>query len=274
MQPIENILGKIQQLPSLPALVMEIMDSVNNDQVDVATLVGKISQDPALTMKVIRVANSSFFGLSRQIGSLKEAVMVIGFSSLRGLVTAAALVNSFPSGMGNAFDSRHFWLHSIETGNCAKSLAKRLRVDPEIAFTAGLLHDIGRLVLGVYFYDAFLQVLDYRKNNGVSMIAAEQAVLGLDHAALGAEVAERWHLPQDIQLAIRDHHLDEGRQTTLAEIVYIADRLCRPQAVGGALAGELVHFSETLLRLGLDEAVLNSVAEEMEPLNAGARLLL
>lgn len=274
MQPIENILGKIQQLPSPPTLVMDIMDSVNNDQVDVDTLVGKISQDPALAMKVIRVANSSFFGLSRQIGSLKEAVMVIGFSSLRGLVTSAALANSFPSGVGNAFDGRHFWLHSIETANCAKVLAKRLSVDPEIAFTAGLLQDIGRLVLGVYFYDAFLQVLDYRKNNGVGMIASELAVLGLDHAALGAEVAERWHLPQDIQLAIRDHHLDEGRQTTLAEIVYIADRLYRPQAAGGAPVGKSTCFAETLSRLGLDETVLDSVAEEMERLNAGARLLL
>lgn len=260
-------------MPSLPTLVTEIIASFDNDQADVATLAGQISQDPGLAVKVIRVANSSFFGLSRQIGSVQEAVMVIGFSSLRGLVTAAALVNSFPSGE-NAFDGRHFWQHSIEVGGCAKALAKRLGTDTEIAFTAGLLHDIGRLVLGVYFYDEFLRVLDYRKNNGVSMLAAEQAVLGLDHAALGAKAAERWCLPPAIQVAIGDHHLDEGRQTMLAEIIHVADRLCQARAAGGALTGEPARFAETLSRLGLDQAALDSVAGEMERLNAGASLLL
>lgn len=273
MQPIENMLGKIQQLPSPPTVVMEIMNTFNNDQADIATLVGHINQDPALTVKVIRVANSSFFGLSRQIGSVQEAVMVIGFSSLRGLVTAAALVNAFPSG-GGAFDGRHFWQHSIETGSCAKALARRLGADPEVAFTAGLLHDLGRLVLGVYFYDTFLRVLEYRKNNGVSMLTAEQAVLGLDHAALGAKAAERWYLPSAIQMAIGDHHLDEGRQTMLAEIVHIADQLCQARTAGGTPAGVPARFAETLSRLGLDAAALDSVAGEMERLNAGARLLL
>lgn len=273
MQPIENMLGKIQQLPSLPTVVMEIMNTFNNDRADVATLVGHINQDPALTVKVIRVANSSFFGLSRQIGSVQEAVMVIGFGSLRGLVTAAALVNAFPS-EGNVFDGRRFWQHSMETGSCAKALARRLGADPEVAFTAGLLHDLGRLVLGVYFYDTFLRVLEYRKNNGVSMLAAEQAVLGLDHAALGAKAAERWCLPPAIQAAIGEHHLDEGRQTMLAEIVHIADQLCQARTAGGTPAEEPARFAETLSRLGLDAAALDSVAGEMERLNAGARLLL
>lgn len=274
MQPIEKILGKIQQLPSLPTLVMEIMDSFNNDKADIASLVGKIRQDPALTMKVIRMANSPFFGFSRQIGSIQEAVMVIGFNSLRGLVIAAALVNQFPLAE-KAFQGKSFWNHSIGTGGCAKALARRSGADAEIAFTTGLLHDIGRLMLGVYFYDEFLLVLEYRQNKGVSMIEAERAVLGLDHAALGAEVAKRWNFPQDIQAAIRDHHNQSQAQgAMLTDIVHIADLLSHALASGETPKAVLARSAEGLLRLGIDETALDSMAAELGQINSSMHMLL
>ena len=270
MELNKKTLEKILQLPSLPTLAMEIMDSFSNDLIDASALASKISQDPAITLKLVSIANSSFFGLSKKVGSVQEAIVVIGFNSLRGLVTAAILINAFPS-IGKSFNSEHYWQHSIETGSCAKILAKRLDIDSEVAFTAGLLHDIGRLVLSVYFYDDFLRILEFRKNNGLNMKEAEQAVMGLDHAALGGKVAEHWHLPLDIQIAISEHHMDEGWQTVLSKIVYVANQLSQAQLRGISSGEELGGFAETLMQLGIDERELDSIAREVgqiEPLSA------
>lgn len=148
-----KVLERIQKLPSLPSLVIEILASLNDEHVDVATLANKIARDQAIVARVLRVANSPFFGLSGQTGSIFEAVAVLvycftlGGKNLRGLVTAAAIINALPR-TEKGFDWRAFWHHGIVTAVCAKVLARRAGLNPETAFTAGLLHDIGKLMMG------------------------------------------------------------------------------------------------------------------------------
>ena len=217
---ISEVLDRIQKLPSLPNIAMEILESIDNDNMDINILSMKIANDQAIAAKVLRVANSSFYGLSGQIDSISRAISVLGFNGLRGIVLAASIMNALPQTDKNV-DWMTFWRHSVAAAVCAKVLAKHAGLNPETAFTAGLLHDIGKLVIGVYFPQLF-QIDD---SFTMESLQKEHKALGFDHAALGGEVAKRWHFPLTIQQAIGLHHAHAGvtKERTLTDVVYIAN---------------------------------------------------
>ncbi|MEZ0238896.1 MAG: HDOD domain-containing protein, partial [Methylophilaceae bacterium] len=216
---VASVLDHAQKLPSLPSVVLEILESFDNERMDVSTLAGKIANDQALVARVMRVANSAFFGLSGQVGTIFEAISVLGFNNLRGLVTAAAIINASPKNLGE-FDLVVFWRHGICTAACAKVLAKRLGLNPEIAFTAGVLHDIGKLII-VMEYPAAAKVVAVDEASDESFLEAERNLIGYDHAALGGELAQRWKFPQAIRDAIRLHHSppDASGRSNLSDVV-------------------------------------------------------
>lgn len=273
---VSNVLDHIQKLPSMPSIVLELLESFNNENVDIATLANKIAHDQAIVARVLRVANSSFFGLSGQVSSISEAISVLGFNNLHGLVTAAAIINAFPR-TEKDFNWTAFWRHSISTAVCAKVLAKHAGLNSESAFTAGLLHDIGKLVMAVYFPQAFIQAHESDEASTIDSLQAERAALGVDHAALGGEVAKRWHFPPEIREAVELHHTEAkaGIKKTLADVTFIAnlfahvldnDHLREEQA---AYLANMAH-----LRLGLDSDKLEVLAEEAQLLYDGAVTLI
>ena len=275
---ISNMLDRIQKLPSMPSLVVEILESFDIEDVDLTMLANKIACDQALVARVMRVANSPFFGLSGQIGSISEAVLVLGFSNLRGLVTAAAIINAFPPAE-KGFDWMAFWRHSIATAVCAKVLAKHAGLNPESAFTAGLLHDIGKLVLGVHFPEVFAQAcrFDFDGDTTAESLQAERAALGFDHAALGGELARRWHFPATIQQAIGLHHMaaeiSEGK--TLTDVVCTANLFSHALEDGRIREDKAsLLATEAWARLGLDSETLETLALEAQRLYTGATMLI
>jgi putative nucleotidyltransferase with HDIG domain len=273
---ISRVVARVQQLPSLSAVVHEVLLSFDNENVDIPSLVTKISRDQGLAARVLRVANSAFYGLSAHVSSIGEAVVVLGFYSVRSLVVAAGVINQFPHDGGRNFDRLAFWRHAIGVGVCAKVIAARICQNPETAFTAGLLHDIGVLVLDAFFHPEFEQVLDYLKNSDGEVVAAESATLNLTHGAIGYEVAKRWNFPQAIQLAIRDHHQpDDGEPALYTDIVHLANVLCHALEIGNScydMAPPIAHGAWR--RLGLDWADMGGVLREIEQLNACANLLV
>ncbi len=274
LDSVSNILNHVQKLPSMPSIVIELLDNFNNDNVDVATLVKKLAQDQAIVARVLRVANSSFFGLSGQVGSIAEAISVLGFNNLRGLITAVSIINIFPH-TEESFDWNAFWRHSIGAAVCAKVLAKHVGLSPETAFTAGLLHDIGKLVMAVYFPQAFKQA--HESNDGSNTLQAERLVLGMDHAALGGEVAKRWHFPADIRAAVELHHAEAGDEVkkTLINVVYIANLFAHALDNGGLVETQAANLSnEARLRLAIDSDKLEVLAEEAQRLYDGAVMLI
>ena len=138
----EHIIRQIQELPSLPVVVLELLSSMDQDDTDVHVLAQKIELDQGLAAKTLRIANSSFYGMQSKVTSIPQAVSVLGFHSIRTVVTACALTGSFAPVSGG-FDFQAFWRHSLATAVAARLLAPHLRVNPETAFTAGLLHDLG-----------------------------------------------------------------------------------------------------------------------------------
>jgi HD-like signal output (HDOD) protein len=155
----EEVLAKLHQLPSMPAVIQEIMASFNNENLDSSALAEMIARDQGLSAKVLRVANSPFYGLPRTIASIQDAVVVMGFNAVRSLVLSAGFVHAFPPVAGSHFDREAYWKRSFRVAGYAKALAQSLRQEPQMAFTAAMFHDIGQLVLDACIPEQFAQVL-------------------------------------------------------------------------------------------------------------------
>ncbi len=230
----EQLAAGVQDLPSLPAVVMELLGSIEQDDVDISVLAKKVSYDQALTAKTLRLANSSSFGLQVKVTTIQQAITFLGFQSTRNLITAAALTGCFPNGRCPGFDDRGFWRHSIATAACARALARRMRFNQDFAFTAGLLHDIGRLVLVTACPDAYADVQAWRARHGAEWRDAEREVLGLDHVDAGVALAEHWNFSDTMRQAIAFHHAPATPGAGfLAAIVHVADAIVHALDIGG-----------------------------------------
>lgn len=220
----DDVVKNLDDLPSLPAVVMELLNSIDQEEVDIAVLAKKVSHDQALTAKTLRLANSSLFGLQVKVTTIQQAITFLGFQSTRNLITAAAVTGCFADKLCPGFDHRSFWRHSIATAACAKVLARHVRFNQDYAFTAGLLHDIGRLVLVSSFPELYAQVIAYQKEHDTYALEAERAVIGIDHVEAGLALAEHWNFSDTMRLAIAGHHEPEKPGAGfLATIIHVAD---------------------------------------------------
>lgn len=269
---IEELVNGQFKLPSLPAIVVELIDALSDENADFPRLTEKIAKDQAIAAKVMRLANSPFYGFSGAIASIREAVALLGLNSIRSLVMAGAFMDLFPAERGGAFNWTEFWRHSFNSGACASLLAARVRQNQETAQLAGLLHDIGRLLIGVYFPAQFAASRAHCQEHGVPLIEAEQLLWGTDHARIGAAAAARWRLPETILHAIGHHHDPApAKDMPLTDIVHLADLLDHELAAS-APGQELSEFlvEETHLRLGLERRTLAQVAGQAAALGSSA----
>ncbi|MCS0630587.1 HDOD domain-containing protein [Telluria mixta] len=222
----EQLAAGVQDLPSLPAVVMELLSSIEQEDIDISVLAKKVSYDQALTAKTLRLANSSTYGLQVKVTTIQQAITFLGFQTTRNLITAAAITGCFPSGRCGGFHDKGFWRHSIATAACARALARRMRFNQDIAFTAGLLHDIGRLVLVTGHPDAYAQVVAWHAQHGGDWQDAEQAILGIDHVDAGVALADHWNFSSTMRQAIAYHHApDIHGAGFLAAIVHVANAI-------------------------------------------------
>jgi putative nucleotidyltransferase with HDIG domain len=235
LRPIarEELLAALRDLPALPSVVLELVESLGHEELSGAQYAAKISRDQALAAKTLRLANSSFYGRGRQVRSVAEAIGVLGLRTVRAVVTAAGLAGSFRRHAG--FDHDAFWRHSIGSALCAQGLAGELRRDDaDLAFTVGLLHDIGRLALASAFAPAYAEAERWRRDKDCPTSEAERAVLGIDHAEVGGLIARQWNFAPAIVDAIREHHAppaDAG--LTLTGIAHVADAIAHALGLAG-----------------------------------------
>ena len=221
-------LGQVQagigRLPSLPAIVLELLASLDREDVDVTALSGKMALDQALTARTLKLANSSFYGLSREVTSVQAAISVLGFNSIRAMATTAALMDGLASARSAGLAVIPFWRHSIGVALCARALAAHCGQAQDSAYTVGLLHDIGRLLLATQFPAQYSAVLEHQGHHDCGALQSERVMLGLDHTQAGAALARHWKFPNVMQEAIAWHHEPQGHGA-LAGIVHGADAL-------------------------------------------------
>lgn len=274
----EDVLTKLHQLPAMPAVIQKIMGSFNNENLDSSALAEMIERDQGLSAKVLRVANSPFYGLTRTIASIQDAVMVMGFNGVRSLVLATGFVHAFPAKPGSVFDRNAYWKHSFRVAGYAKALEQSLQQEPKMVFTAAMFHEIGQLVLDVCIPEQFAQVLQQHQElqqnqpSGHSLIEIEQKEFGFDHALIGAEMARHWNFPPEIEHAIRYWAMpDHAPFQPVTGMVYAAVLLER------GLKGEefIAHLPKTLCnKLNLTWARIEAGLPDTEELDAGAAVLL
>lgn len=262
----DDIVKQIQVLPSLPAVVMEVLDSLDKEDVDISVLARKVSHDQALTAKTLKLANSPFYGAQVKVTTIQQAITLLGFKSIRNLITAAGIAGCFPSGECVGFNFKAFWRHSVASAVCAKVLARHLHLNQDYAFTGGLLHDIGRLVLVSCFPRQYEHAIAYRVAHDCTMLEAEHAVLGLDHVIAGHALAEHWNFSETMQKGIAGHHEPETPGAGfLAAIVHVADFIAHALDLSGIEDDLVPSLSLVALNaLGMSEQDFMHVFRETE----------
>jgi putative nucleotidyltransferase with HDIG domain len=273
----EQLIQGVQDLPSLPAVVMELLSNIEQEDIDISVLAKKVSYDQALTAKTLRLANSSSFGLQVKVATIQQAITFLGFQTTRNLITAAAVTGCFPNGRCPGFNDKAFWRHSIATAACSRSLARRLRFNQDVAFTAGLLHDIGRLVLVSGHPQAYGEVLAWRAAHDGEWLDAERAVLGVDHVDAGVALAEHWNFSDTMRQAIAWHHAPETAGAGfLAAIVHVANAVVHALDLAGEedeLAPALSSVAWSAMGLN-EEAYLDLFRETEQQLEEMSAILM
>jgi putative nucleotidyltransferase with HDIG domain len=225
-EQIKEKIKSIIQLPALPAVAMEVVELVDNPKTSASKLGKVISSDQALTAKVLKIANSPFYGFPKKISTIDFAIIVLGFDALKEIVISISLVSSLQKKSDNYFDAKTFWDHSISTGVVARRLARDLgyRISGEV-FVGGLLHDMGVSVLHRYFNSEFSRIIEITRETDLNILEAEESVMGVTHGEVGGWLAERWNLPEHLAEAIACHHTPAKAQINpdLVALVHCAD---------------------------------------------------
>jgi putative nucleotidyltransferase with HDIG domain len=263
---LDDVVSKLQELPSLPAVVMELLTSIDQEDVDISVLAKKVSHDQALTAKTLQLANASVYGLQVKVTTIQQAITFLGFQTTRNIITAAAVTGCFGAGKCAGFNDKAFWRHSIATAACARVLARRMRFNQDYAFTAGLLHDIGRLVLVSTYPERYAEAIAYRAAHDVDLEEAERAVLGVDHIMAGVALADHWNFSDTMRLAIAHHHSPEQPGAGfLATIIHVANAIVHALDVARENDDLVPHVSPVAwAALGLSEESYLHVFRETE----------
>lgn len=255
---MDTLLANVDNLPSLPGVVAELIRSLEKEAVSVDELVEGIASDQALAARVLRVANSPFYGIQQRVAHIHDAIVVLGFQAVGSLVLAASITGYFVPPQGSGIDPAVFWRHGIGTGLCARALAHKCGLDAETGFTAGLLHDIGQLLLVTRHPRQYAEVLAWRDANDCPMRDAERSVLGFDHAQAGEMVTRRWRFPPGIVQAVAHHH-EPGRAETpgYADLAHVADALAHAMNLARDARALVPPIDAAAWRrLALDESTL------------------
>jgi HD-like signal output (HDOD) protein len=200
---VEALVQQIAELRPLPACTLRILEITEAEQFSAHDLATTIALDQAITAKLLRLANSAYYGFPRRITTVRDAVVLLGFREVRAATIVASLIDSVPDSANVDYET--FWQFSLTVGMLAEVLARVEDAHRDHAFTAGVLHNIGRLALDQVRPDALMEAIELARRTSISLHEAEQRVLGYSDAEVGRELAERWAFPQPLVAAIGGH---------------------------------------------------------------------
>ena len=277
---MKRFIRSIDNLPTLPSVVARVNELVENPRASATDLNKAIRQDIALSARMLKLVNSSFYGFPRRIGSITHAVVILGFNTVRNVVLSAFVLDALP-GKGLPFGHRQFWIHSLGVGVAAQTLAERCELaEAEDAFITGLLHDVGKIVMHQYARPEFAEVLRVVGERDCLIYDAEREVLGTTHAEVGGALLDAWHLPSHLVEAVAVHHSPEQATQSpgLAAVVHIADILTRALLVGSGGDARIPRASrEAWSKIGapVDEvgALCREIARDIRKVDAFVEML-
>ena len=266
MRNFDCIIRSIETLKPVSHLGDKIAEIISNPGYSLNELVDVVKYDQGITANLLRICNSSFLGLRKKIVTVKQAVAYLGADKVSNLIMIAGS-DAYFKGVQTGYDlgDGELWLHSVASALLAQDLAEQRGVRPASAiFTSALLKDIGKVILHPYVGEDSDKILKLVNENHFSFVEAERDILGIDHAELGARIAERWHFSPKMVDIIRHHHTPDGKGDFDPElaIVYLSDAICMMLGIGVGMDGLAYrHFQEVVARLGFTDMDLqNAIA--------------
>jgi len=256
---LDSVTSKVNDLPALPTIVNDVMKLTEDPNSTVKDLERVIMKDPGLTTRILRLANSVHYGYARRISTISEASILLGFEAIKSMTLAASvnglMIKKVP---GYGLNENELWIQSQSCALISRYIAKKLRYPyADLAYVAGLLRDIGKVIISYYLVDYSKEIMiKLEENPNLSFVDAEETVLGFNHSQIGAKVAKKWNLPDELIEAIEYHHDPEKATVNykLTAIIHLADAITMMLGIGLGVDGLIYNLSkEALDSLGVDE---------------------
>lgn len=237
---LDQLIRKIEQLPTLPIVSQRIMEVIDNENASFKEIVEIVEKDQALALKILKIANSSFYGSLGKVSSLESAMIKLGTREVKAIVLGFSVHNFFSGAKDNSFDRGRFWKHAVLVSQVAKLLETHFRIaHDDSLFLSGLVHDMGKVVLDQYFHDEFLQVIDQLSSTHSTFSQTEKAILGTTHYQIAAKILKQWKFPENVIYKVLYHHAPWYDKTCQAGsiVIYLSNILTK-------LAGYSCHPDE------------------------------
>lgn len=252
-------------IPTLPTIALAVADMIKNPAVSVNDVSRMIEEDQSLTATILRIVNSAFYGFPKQIKSINHAIVILGFNKVRSVVLSATIVRNIRSD-APPFDVSALWEHSMACAVASEVAARVCRTQAvDDAFVAGLLHDIGKVILTNFFPDEFRAVLAELREKRCLIKEAEMSIIGVHHGLYGKWLAEHWGFPEPLMEAVQYHHAPGAckKNRELASVVHLGDILARGLGVGSGGDASMPLIDEVAWEtLKLDETRLDRIVAE------------
>lgn len=265
---MESIVEAVNDLPAFPHVVVKVMELSEDPDATAQDISNVLNQDQAMTARVLKLANSAFYGFPRRIGTVSDAIIYLGFKTIRSIVMAVSVSDILSREIeGYALEHGELWKHSQCSAIAARLTARKAKFGLlDLAYTAALLHDIGKVILNNFMKEAYHEVVARVSGENTSFIETENEILDFNHAMVGARVAEKWNLPPELVEAIAMHHHPENAEINkrLTAIVHLADAICVMMGIGIGIDGMLYPVSEEAMKLlGFTEADIENIISEL-----------
>jgi HD-like signal output (HDOD) protein len=268
MKNLEGLIRRPGAIPSLPMVYHHIQRVVNDPDSNIEKIVEIVGEDPGLTVRLLRLANSSFYGFPQQIYTLDEAVRLIGLKQVRDLCFGAVLIHLFPKNKVDPEFMEHFWKHNIACGIASRLIAQfRQQRNFDQYFIMGLVHDIGKLPIAIHMPAEFELILNEVNSEGKPMYQVENKILGYDHAEVGGLILKEWKMPEALIQVVQGHHRSESISNGIVEIsvVHLANMLVHALGIGSSGEDIPPPFEEkSWPKLGLTVEMLPTLCEELD----------
>ncbi len=263
---IQAIVSNLDQLPSIPDVASKVLNMVSDPDISIKSIADEISKDQAITTNILKLCNSAYFSKGKEISSIDRAIVTLGIKEVKDIVVVAAtkeVLNKMVTGYDLA--RGELWRHGLAVAVLSKRIAtmKNKKGIADVAFTGGLIHDVGKTVLALFVQSTFKEILELAKTKAIPFSTAEREVMGFDHQEIGEKILNKWKFPEVLCAIVRNHHQPEqspAEHLPIVSIVHIANTICLMAGIGIGSDGLYHELSDAAIKAtGMSNAELEKL---------------
>ncbi|MGR9106470.1 MAG: HDOD domain-containing protein [Gammaproteobacteria bacterium] len=246
----------VARMPAFPASVQRVLQLTSDIGCSAKELVRVIEHDPVMTLKILKLLNSAYFGLPRKITSIHQSVVYLGLNTIKNMALSIATLGILPEKNKAGFDTKVYLRHSLSTASVARLLNQKFQhqdFDASDCFVAGLLHDIGKVVYVLFNPECFARIIEISCSEEIAVFRAERQMIGVDHSLIGAMLGEKWNFPQSLVQCIGEHHETEKPGNEMRDAVIAANQISKALGWGQSVSGADAELPAMVAdRFGMD----------------------